>query len=47
MPEDPGAKDADAKMGYFGTPYGKLWEKGLSIGTGQCPVKKYDAYLRD
>ena len=28
-------------------PLGDIFEKGLSIGTGQTPVKKYNAYLRD
>ena len=27
--------------------FGKLFEKGLSLGTGQCNVKKYNRYLRD
>ena len=24
-----------------------MFEKGLRLGTGQCNVKKYNAYLRD
>ena len=28
-------------------PGGEIFEKGLSVGTGQTPVKKYNAYLRD
>ena len=27
--------------------FGKLFEKGLRLGTGQCNVKKYNTYLRD
>jgi glutathione-independent formaldehyde dehydrogenase len=27
--------------------YGKLWEKGLTMGTGQCNVKCYNRQLRD
>jgi len=27
--------------------FGKLFEKGLSLGTGQCNVKAYNRYLRD
>ena len=27
--------------------FGKLWEKGLSMGTGQCNVKRYNRQLRD
>ena len=30
-----------------GTETGKLFEKGLSLGTGQCNVKAYNRYLRD
>ncbi|KAJ7602820.1 hypothetical protein FB45DRAFT_773572, partial [Roridomyces roridus] len=26
---------------------GKFFEKGLTIGTGQCNVKSYNRYLRD
>lgn len=28
-------------------PFGSLFEKGLSLGTGQCNVKSYNRYLRD
>ncbi len=28
-------------------PLGQLWEKGLTIGTGQTPVKKVILMLRD
>jgi len=27
--------------------FGLLWSKGLRLGTGQCPVKRYDRSLRD
>lgn len=27
--------------------FGKLFEKGLSLRTGQCNVKAYNRYLRD
>lgn len=27
--------------------FGKLFEKGLALGTGQCNVKAYNRYLRD
>ena len=27
--------------------FGRLFEKGLRLGTGQCNVKRYNAYLRD
>jgi glutathione-independent formaldehyde dehydrogenase len=39
--------DEDAKKGVFKIPLGKIWDKALSIGTGQCPVKKYNEYLRN
>jgi len=28
-------------------PFGSLFEKGLSLGTGQCNVKMYNRHLRD
>ncbi|KAJ3748122.1 hypothetical protein DFH05DRAFT_1534074 [Lentinula detonsa] len=40
VPSDPGAPDSAAAQG-------KLFEKGLSLGTGQCNVKAYNRYLRD
>jgi threonine dehydrogenase-like Zn-dependent dehydrogenase len=27
--------------------FGMMWFKGQSVGTGQCPVKKYNRWLRD
>eukprot|EP00871_Galdieria_phlegrea_P005070 jgi/Galph1/5564/GphlegSOOS_G4248.1 len=47
VPSDPGAPDAAAKKGNLMFPFGKFFEKGLSMGTGQCNVKKYNRYLRD
>jgi len=47
VPSDPGGIDPHAKEGRLLIPFGKLFEKGLSLGTGQCNVKKYNAYLRD
>ncbi|KIJ63015.1 hypothetical protein HYDPIDRAFT_113519 [Hydnomerulius pinastri MD-312] len=47
VPSDPGAPDSAAAKGYISFPFGKLFEKGLSIGTGQCNVKTYNRYLRD
>jgi len=47
VPKDPGAPDASAAKGYISFPFGKLFEKGLSVGTGQCNVKAYNRYLRD
>lgn len=44
---DPGAKDDKAKQGIFPFPIAEFFDKGLTIGTGQAPVKKYNEYLRD
>ncbi|HEV7566179.1 MAG TPA: glutathione-independent formaldehyde dehydrogenase [Microbacteriaceae bacterium] len=46
-PEDPGAATEEAKEGRIGFNYGEAFTKGLSIASGQCPVKKYNRYLRD
>ncbi|MDB5177397.1 MAG: Alcohol dehydrogenase GroES domain protein [Candidatus Saccharibacteria bacterium] len=46
FPEDPGANDEQAKKGIFPVPLGTLWDKGITIGMGQCPVKNYDVFLR-
>jgi glutathione-independent formaldehyde dehydrogenase len=47
LPADPGGVDEPAKHGEYYLPIGKLWEKGLTVATGQAPVKKYNMYLRD
>ncbi|KAK0240765.1 hypothetical protein EDD85DRAFT_378057 [Armillaria nabsnona] len=47
VPTDPGAPDSAAARGYISFPFGKLFEKGLTVGTGQCNVKSYNRYLRD
>ncbi|KAI0259788.1 hypothetical protein BC834DRAFT_903977 [Gloeopeniophorella convolvens] len=39
VPKDPGAPDSNSAK--------YLFEKGLTVGTGQCNVKKYNRYLRD
>jgi len=44
---DPGAADEKAKKGLFELPFGAAFGKGLSIGMGQAPVKRYNEYLRD
>jgi glutathione-independent formaldehyde dehydrogenase len=46
FPEDPGANNEQAKKGVLPVPLGTLWNKGITIGMGQCPVKNYDAFLR-
>ncbi|KAJ5492111.1 Alcohol dehydrogenase superfamily zinc-type [Penicillium expansum] len=47
VPSDPGAADAATANGMISLSFGKLFEKGLSLGTGQCNVKSYNRYLRD
>ncbi|OJI84612.1 glutathione-independent formaldehyde dehydrogenase [Aspergillus costaricaensis CBS 115574] len=47
VPSDPGAGDASAAKGMISLSFGKLFEKGLSLGTGQCNVKAYNRQLRD
>lgn len=47
LPQDPGGNNEDARLGTYPLPFGELWKKGLSVGTGQCPVKMYNALLRD
>lgn len=43
---DPGAK-GDAKNGIFPFPIAEFFDKGITMGSGQAPVKKYNEYLRD
>lgn len=47
VPSDPGGVDDKAQKGYLSINFGRLFEKGLRLGTGQCNVKRYNAYLRD
>lgn len=47
VPSDPGGVDENAKAGALSINFGRLFEKGLRLGTGQCNVKQYNAYLRD
>lgn len=47
VPADPGGPDEHAKHGRLMVSIGKLFEKGLRLGTGQCNVKRYNRQLRD
>ncbi len=47
VPQDPGGVDDMAKRGEVAFDYGLHWFKGQTLGTGQCPVKKYNRRLRD
>ncbi|MFI9580612.1 glutathione-independent formaldehyde dehydrogenase [Streptomyces sp. NPDC052236] len=47
VPSDPGGPDEQAKHGMLLVAVGRLFEKGLRLGTGQCNVKRYNRQLRD
>ena len=47
MPSDPGASSDLAKEGRIPWTYGQFFTKGQSMGTGQCPVMRYNRHLRD
>jgi glutathione-independent formaldehyde dehydrogenase len=44
---DPGAKNEQAKNGIYPFPVAEYFDKGVTMGSGQAPVKKYNEYLRD
>jgi len=43
---DPGSKGA-AKQGVYPFPIADFFDKGVTMGSGQAPVKKHNEYLRD
>jgi glutathione-independent formaldehyde dehydrogenase len=47
VPKDPGAEGALAQEGRIPWQYGQFFQKGQRMGTGQCPVKRYNRLLRD
>lgn len=47
LKQDPGAPDSQSAKGQILISFGKLFEKGLFLGTGQCNVKAYNRQLRD
>ena len=47
VPTDPGAPDPTAQQGEIMVDWGLHWFKGQRIGSGQCPVKRYNRHLRD
>ena len=47
VPQDPGAATASAKDGRVAFDFGSVFQKGISLGAGQCPVKRYNRRLRD
>jgi glutathione-independent formaldehyde dehydrogenase len=46
-PQDPGAANEGAKEGRIGFDYGTVFDKNITMGHGQCPVKRYNRRLRD
>jgi glutathione-independent formaldehyde dehydrogenase len=44
---DPGAGNEQAKQGIFPFAIAEFFDKGISMGSGQAPVKRYNEYLRD
>ncbi len=47
VPQDSGAATDSAKQGRVDFNYGMAFEKGIAIGAGQGPVKRYNRELRD
>jgi glutathione-independent formaldehyde dehydrogenase len=47
VPSDPLAASEGAQQGRIGFDYGTFFQKGQQMGTGQCPVKRYNERLRD
>jgi threonine dehydrogenase-like Zn-dependent dehydrogenase len=47
VPEDPDPPDDLARHGQVAFDYGMFWFKGQRMGSGQCPVKRYNRQLRD
>jgi glutathione-independent formaldehyde dehydrogenase len=46
LPADPG-ESGPAAEGTYEYPLGEIWNKGITVGGGQCPVRMYDHQLRD
>jgi glutathione-independent formaldehyde dehydrogenase len=47
VPQDPGGPDDLARNGQVVFDFGEFWFRGQTMGTGQCPVKRYNRRLRD
>ena len=47
VPQDPQAATQHAAEGRIAFDFGTLFQKGQQLGTGQCPVKRYNEQLRD
>jgi len=46
-PQDPNGPDELMQQGRLAFPFGQFFTKGLTMGTGQADVKKYNRQLRD
>lgn len=46
LPSDPG-ETGPAAEGRYVYPLGEIWNRGITVGGSQCPVRKYDHQLRD
>lgn len=44
---DPGAPAEEAKKGVYPFPVADFFDKAITMGAGQAPVKRYNEYLRD
>jgi glutathione-independent formaldehyde dehydrogenase len=47
VPSDPKAASEGTQEGRIGFDHGTFFQKGQRMGTGQCPVKRYNEQLRD
>jgi glutathione-independent formaldehyde dehydrogenase len=47
VPQDPGGPDDLEREGKIAFDFGMMWFKGQTMGTGQCPVKRYNRHLRN
>ncbi len=47
VPEDPGAPDELSQQGKLAFDFGKFFQKGLRVGSGQANVNAYNRQLRD
>jgi glutathione-independent formaldehyde dehydrogenase len=47
VPQDPNSPDALGREGKLAFDMGTFFQKGLSMGSGQCNVKAYNRQLRD
>jgi threonine dehydrogenase-like Zn-dependent dehydrogenase len=47
VPQDPGGPDELEQQGQVVFDFGMFSFKGQHMGSGQCPVKRYNRYLRN